>query len=301
MRFVLGSLSLLALSLLVFVACSDSPTDPADAGATDAARFDASAVDASEADASSGAIVAIPGARCEIGEHIGLVRITANGTAFYATADLRDAPPPDVAAPTLSDASCEYYKFNPSSPCASCGAGEVCDLTGNCVDKPTRLTDATLIVSGGGQEQVLVPMGDDDAIGATLTLPGESFSLALDAYGQHITLVETMVPDALEGVVQTLGGNYSEPTSLDISWTTPEEGEVHTLIRINHHVFETTFTDCHVQASTGAMHINGDMLMPLAVSTGLEFQGVDHMRFAAADTPAGCVEFRYSRRTFPTL
>jgi hypothetical protein len=37
------------------------------------------------------------------------------------------------------------------------------------------------------------------------------------------------------------------------------------------------------------------MLLPLAVDTGLEWQGMEHARFAAAETPSGCVEIRYSR------
>jgi len=36
------------------------------------------------------------------------------------------------------------------------------------------------------------------------------------------------------------------------------------------------------------------MLLPLAVSTGLEFQGIEHVRFAVAETPLGCVEFRFT-------
>ncbi len=298
MRSLVGRLS---LSVLILAACSDNAAGPVDAGASDAGSFDASIVDAATVDAMGGAIVAVPGERCAMTERVGLVEIQGSQYGVYVTADLRDAPRPDVAAPTLSTATCNYYKFNPSSSCAPCSAGEVCDLSGTCVDKPARLTQATLTITSEGQQQVFAPMGDDDAIGGTITLPGDSFALTLDAYGQQITLVETLVPDALEGVEETLVGGSQSPSSLDISWNTPEDAEVHTLININHHVFEPTFTDCHVQASTGTMHIDGDMLMPLAVVTGLEFQGVDHMRFAAADTPSGCVEFRYSRRTFPSL
>jgi hypothetical protein len=38
------------------------------------------------------------------------------------------------------------------------------------------------------------------------------------------------------------------------------------------------------------------MIDPLAVSTGLEFQGVEHMFVAAAQTPQGCVDFRFGRQ-----
>jgi hypothetical protein len=38
------------------------------------------------------------------------------------------------------------------------------------------------------------------------------------------------------------------------------------------------------------------MVEPLAVATGLEFQGFQHIRFAAAETARGCVEFRFTRQ-----
>ena len=62
-----------------------------------------------------------------------------------------------------------------------------------------------------------------------------------------------------------------------------------------------TFTECAVPASSGALHIDGAMLQPLAAVTGLEFQGVEHVRFAAASTPAGCVELRYETQQYTSL
>jgi hypothetical protein len=56
-----------------------------------------------------------------------------------------------------------------------------------------------------------------------------------------------------------------------------------------------------VPASAGALHVDGSMLLPLAVATGLEFQGMDHVRFAAAETPAGCVEIRMMVSHYPNL
>ena len=55
-----------------------------------------------------------------------------------------------------------------------------------------------------------------------------------------------------------------------------------------------TFTECAVNASSGSLHVDEAMLTPLAVVTGLEFSAVYHTRFAAAQTPLGCVELRYS-------
>ena len=49
------------------------------------------------------------------------------------------------------------------------------------------------------------------------------------------------------------------------------------------------------------MHVDGDMLTPLAVVTGLEFQGLEHQRVAAAETPLGCVEFRFTTKQYVGL
>ena len=38
------------------------------------------------------------------------------------------------------------------------------------------------------------------------------------------------------------------------------------------------------------------MIDPLAVITGLEFQGIEHVFVAAATTPEGCVEFRFGEQ-----
>ena len=66
------------------------------------------------------------------------------------------------------------------------------------------------------------------------------------------------------------------------------------LTKINHHVTAPTSTDCTVQASTGTLHFEEDMLLPLAVITGLEFQGVDHANVAAAELDADYVEVQLS-------
>jgi hypothetical protein len=88
-----------------------------------------------------------------------------------------------------------------------------------------------------------------------------------------------------------VSGESNEPTALDLTWTPPADaGRVFTHIPINHHAAGPTYTEREVDASAGALHVDGAMLAPLAVVTGLEFQGVEHRRYAAANTPAGCVE-----------
>lgn len=43
---------------------------------------------------------------------------------------------------------------------------------------------------------------------------------------------------------------------------------------------------------------DAEMVDPLAVETGLEFQGLEHAFVAAATTPQGCVEFRFGEQLF---
>ncbi len=72
-----------------------------------------------------------------------------------------------------------------------------------------------------------------------------------------------------------------------------------THIPINHHAGGPTFTECWVEASVHTLQVPGAMLVPLAVETGLEFQGVEHVQVAAAETPAGCVELRATYKHNP--
>jgi hypothetical protein len=119
--------------------------------------------------------------------------------------------------------------------------------------------------------------------------PGCAWDESCDASGSCVPQ-----PVPATDVVLTLDGGSDSPDGLAISWTPAPTGAlVFTLIPINHHAGGPTYTECAVDAAVGSMHVPGEMLKPLAVSTGLEFQGVDHVRFAAAQTPDGCVEFRF--------
>jgi hypothetical protein len=99
-----------------------------------------------------------------------------------------------------------------------------------------------------------------------------------------------------------LHGTYDAPEAVHIEWD-PVAGEsaVYTNIPINHHVADGSFTECVVAASAGTMHVGQSMLVPLAVSTGLEFQGLMHVKYAALELPAGCLEFRYGVRYYLSL
>ena len=111
----------------------------------------------------------------------------------------------------------------------------------------------------------------------------------------RVTISETTMPAALENVSGSVTGPKGAPSALDVQWdAVASDADVYTNIAINHHAAQGTFTECQVATSAGALHIDGDMMVPLSVSTGLEFRGIEHVRFAAAKTDDVCIEFRFS-------
>jgi hypothetical protein len=207
-----------------------------------------------------------------------------------------DRPSPSVGPATLTSASCSFYDFAPAWPC-SCSAAEACSWEGNCVEA-AQPADYTLTVTSQSMSQVF----DETVSGGPVNLPGPQFSFTLTVLGQTITVQSVPIPGPLSNADGTLSGDYMTPTAVDLSWT-PEVAGTHLLsyTRINHHVSEPTFTDCSVGAESGALHIDGNMLVPLSVVTGLEFQGVQHAQLAAAQLDEGCVQFELSVTQYLSL
>ena len=247
-----------------------------------------------------GPIAATPGARCEPGDRVGLVQIEDQG-ALYASAWVYDRTNPSYGAPASTTNTCAFYQFAPSSPCPSCELDETCGLSGLCEPLPLIRRDVVLELAASGQTQRFESGTDYGDLWGEVTL-GKTLSLSLSFGDVAVTLPATTVPDGLADVAGTLAGSYDDPQGLSLTWT-PVAGDtqVFTHVPMNHHVAEPTFTQCATPASTGSMQIGGDMLKPLAVSTGLEFQGIEHVRFAAAETPLGCVEVRYQIRAYVPL
>lgn len=247
-----------------------------------------------------GPIAATPGARCEPAERVGLVQIEDQG-ALYASAWVYDRTNPAYGPPASTTETCGFYKFAPSTPCPSCELDETCGLSGLCSPLPLVRRDVVLELAAGDSTQRFESSGDYGELWGEVTL-GKTVSLSLSFGGVEVTLPATTVPDGLADVGGTLTGDYDDPQGLSLTWT-PVAGDtqVFTHVPMNHHVAEPTFTQCATPASTGTMQIGGDMLKPLAVSTGLEFQGIEHVRFAAADTALGCVEIRYQIRSYVPL
>jgi len=237
--------------------------------------------------------VAVPGVRCALAERVGLVEISAGKVV---RANLYDRLDPWIGAPALADGSCVHHSFIPPE-CSSCADDQICDIEGECAAIPRRDLDARLTVRAGDGEQSFAAEPATGELGGEITLPGRQFAIEVDAFGQRVTLEsETSVPELLPAFSASLLGTYDAPEGIHASWDAVAEGShLFTRIPVNHHAAGPTFTECAADGSAGTLDISGPMLEPLAVATGLEFQGFDHIRFAAAETSRGCVEFRFTQ------
>jgi hypothetical protein len=265
---------------------------------------DAEPAETGQGDAEAGAedgvqptvFAAVPGARCPHGSLVGTVQVAGSewGPGLDAAAGINDRPDAWLPVePALQDASCAFYPQPPPAFCGDCPPGTLCAPDATCQAMPAPLPGVTLTLSAGGEEQVVTNWG-------AVTLPGRTFAVTLAWDGLTVTLGPTAVPGLLEGASLTLSDSPGKPMALDVRWTPPPDGgTVFTRIPINHHAGSSTFTECAVEASAGSLHVDDAMLAPLAVATGLEFQGIEHARFAAAETPAGCVEIRFFVQQHP--
>ena len=281
--------------------------DAGDTAAADTAPSDSAAADtdatapSDAADAADTAqpkvFAAVAGARCAPAERIGLVSIyaqTGSPGALDASAVVNDIADPRLAKTAkLSDAACSFFEQLAIAPCGPCPSGKMCGPSGSCTAMPVAASDVKLLIKSGNQVQTLEAKDASGAYG-TVTLAGKSFALELQWSGLTVTVGNTSVPPELAELTGKLSGGYDKPSALDLTWTPPADAAtLFTHIPINHHAGAQTFTECAVPASAGTLHVGGPMLVPLSVSTGLEFQGIEHVRFAAAQTPLGCVELRF--------
>lgn len=273
--------------------------DPVDETGADVLEVDASdssdvAVEESEQDATGPTVVAaVPGARCAPATRIGRVMVYGSdfATTLDAAVEVNDRAPTWLLGPKLTDASCSFFEQLPPAFCGTCPDGTICTPDGSCQTLPVPVPDVVLTLRTADASQVFATTGALGGAWGAVTLPGRAFAVEVSWGDLTVTLGPTAVPDVLEGATQTLAGSYDEPTALDLTWTPPQDGAtVFTHIPINHHAAGATYTECAVEAAVGALHVDGAMLVPLAVETGLEFQGIEHVRFAAAETPAGCVD-----------
>lgn len=250
--------------------------------------------------------IATPGARCELKDRIGVIElsgVTDEPPFPYLVATLNDRPNPWYGEPALTTDACRHHAFKPTGICEdSCGLDETCSIDGECAPLPLRLKAATLRLVAGEESQTFTADAELGYLEGAITLQGKTFGLEVSWPGQVVSFPAAEAPAALPQLAGTLAGSYDAPEKVTITWTPVAAGtHAYTLIPVNHHAAGPTFTECAVDASLGSFEVPEAMLTPLAVSTGLEFQGVEHVRFAAAETPEGCVELRFLTRHYLSL
>lgn len=270
-----------------------------DAGSVDGGDSDGGDDDAGDVDAGPDGIdvEAVLGARCEPSTRIGLVELKSwGGDTFWALAELYDRPRPWFGPASESTDMCAFYEGAAGCECAD---NEVCAFGGGCAEPPLPWSGLALRVVGADGEQLIDEGWLPGSVEGEVTVAGPSLAVELLADGVSVRAASMPLPPELTGAVGALEGGSMSPTGLELSWTPTADGfDVFTHVAMNHHVSVPAFTECRVDGSTGEMSIPGSMLAPLALVTGLEFQGLETARFAAATTERGCIEIRFSRMAF---
>lgn len=292
-------------------ATADSGVAPEDAAAAsdsghDGSIDDGSIDDGGERDATvdaalPGVTYAVLGERCAPSERVGLVQVQSEGGGPASLLGaIYDRPNAGIGAPALSDDACDFYRAAMQvGACASCDyAFEVCSASSTCALAQQPVDDTVVTLTKGASSQTFAHEPGDSPGFVYGALELESpFGLEV-RWGEHtVVMAEHAFPMGLTNPA----GSVTESYDADIAWSGASDGFVFTHVPMNHHVGGLTFTECAVEASAGALHIDGAMLAPLALVTGLEFQGIEHVVFAAAETDAGCVELRYSVRYYVSL
>ena len=235
---------------------------------------------------------------CPVESTIGIVELM-DFPMPHVQVTLYDRPNPWLGEAELSTPTCGYHHYS-AGGCPACEAGEVCSLEGECVPERRTIKDATLLVSTGTAEREYAA---DPALGGIYSMldigdAASSYAMTL-RWGETEVVLEAMpvASDNVAHVAVSIEGDSAMPGALDATWEPSAQGAfVRSTIPINHHAGGPTFTECAAPESAAGFHADAAMIDPLAVVTGLEFQGLEHVFVAAANTPAGCVELRFGAR-----
>lgn len=252
----------------------------------------------SEGGSAGGPYQAVHGQLCPVESLLGVVELSGFPTPYVQVA-LFDGKDPWIGEAELSTSTCSFHHYT-AGGCPTCEAGETCSLAHACVPERRTIKDATLLVSvGAAQRQYQA----DPTLGGIYSMldignAASSFAMTLSWGDLEVRLgAMTVASGQLANAVVKIEGDYDAPGALDATWTPSQSGAfVRGRIPINHHAGGPTFTECAAPESAGAFHADAAMIDPLAVKTGLEFQGLEHVFVAAATTPAGCIEFRFGER-----
>jgi CRP-like cAMP-binding protein len=230
------------------------------------------------------------GAACPLSDRIGEIALVTYGDPkVYVQGQVWDKPDPWVGPPTLSTETCDFHQFTVTG-CGTCDSTEVCSFDGACVPQ-RRALPVTLSLTTDGATETFTSDVTTGKLYGEAGASGSAYTLAFTVEGQTVEIPESTIAASLEGLVVTVEGHSMAPGALTATWT-PGVGRVRTIIPINHHAAGPTFTRCDVPSETGTFHADAEMITPLAVVTGLEFQGVEVANAAAAWVDVGCVDVR---------
>jgi len=209
------------------------------------------------------------------------------------------APQPITGGPVLDNEHCSYHRYD-AAGCGVCDDPLVCSGDGSCVPMPAAFTDLEVTATAGGVTHQVQGDPDGGWLYEQWDQGDEDWSLAV-RFGQDAFSVPAMpIASGLSGLLVTVeSAGELAPGALDVSWSPMSDGSmVRTEIPINHHAQAGTFTLCEAGADQGGFHADAEMIDPLSVVTGLEFQGVQHLQVASVWTSVGCVELRYGAHLY---
>lgn len=233
------------------------------------------------------------GAFCPLTTRLGQLSVWRQDEVAYLDGQVFDRPTPFFGEPSLTTSTCAYHEFDPAV-CGQCDEGKVCARTGECVDMPQAHLDLSVDVTTAEGTKTFVGDTERGLVYGSAGPVDAAYTLAVSFAGELIEVPEQSLPAADLQVDITTEGDSMAPGALDATWAPGPEGTVvRSIIPINHHAAGPTFTSCAADASAGAFHADAEMIDPLAVVTGLEFQGLDHGVVVAAQVSAGCVELFY--------
>jgi hypothetical protein len=245
--------------------------------------------------APSGEFQAVHDTFCAPEDTIGRFWVYGFATATpILSGELWETTSPFTGPPTLTTDTCAFYEYTDTCP-GNCDPGTICNYAGECVPERRSVKTASLLISAGGEEQTI---GADPTIGGfngevTVGDAGSDFGMQLTWGDLTVDLAPLgYLAGPLEDAAILLEGDQSAPGALEARWTSSGAGgHVFTRININHHAAAGTFTSCAAPESAETFQADAEMIDPLAVITGLEFQGLEYVNVAAAETPVGCIEF----------
>jgi len=233
------------------------------------------------------------GQGCDRLERVGWIDLRHDDGGLTMSGQIKNAPEPYTGVPVETHGHCTLHRYSASS-CGDCQAPLVCAGDGDCVPPPAPFTDLHVTARSGDTWSFA---DADNKVGYLYKeLQGEDLDWSLQlSFGQDRVTVPTMtVADGAIEARVVAEGDYDLPGALTVSWTPVDDGTVvRTEIPINHHAGVGTFTLCEAGAEVGGFTAPAELVDPLAVSTGLEFSYVQHLRLAAAETSVGCVELRF--------